>query len=561
MKSENRAHAAGLHHSHGVPLALGIGYFCFGWFTLSHQYTFDAISYLWDVENSHLAIPLDGSMVTYNFFHSQHLLFSPIVYVFYHAWALFGYGGSALLPAQILNLMEGALTLALTFTLLCRITDDKALSLLSVLLLGFSFSFWDNTAMVSDHMASCLFAVVFFGALLNTDLDTASYKRVLWLGILVGGAFLMHQVNGLLGFVFIAALLMAPGNPVRRLRLFTTFTLAALCSAFIPYLLIGIVVLGNTTVHDFFFWCFYYAMPGVIDVAGHYGTVGFGKVLETAESFGASIVGGFYWMNRGFETRFLQRTVVPIIAALAAVPFLFAMLHTPRAKMEGGGNSSLYRKAGILSAAWFILYAVLLFWWWPTYYQLWAVPMVAFILFVAVSVRRRLKSPLRYHPAVLIALGMVVAAVLTANAISAFAPAHDLRNNDYYATTMSIGGRTTPGDLIVIPGNDEYETYIPYFIHRDIVSLHARLIEHLNDIDGTFEEIRDSMRQAWSNGHGVFIVSELRDSAIVYADVYDLHHLSNAEVAGRFRQFQVQETIETRSVTFYKLRRPEKVWE
>src|SRR5207245_1578888 len=107
---------------------------------------------------------------------------------------LFGYNGSALFPAQILNLAEGAVTLALTFQLICSITEDLSLSLITVLLLGFSYSFWDNTAMVSDHMASCLLAVIFFRVLLRTDLQTASLKSVLGMGTLVGIAFLMHQV-------------------------------------------------------------------------------------------------------------------------------------------------------------------------------------------------------------------------------------------------------------------------------------------------------------------------------------------------------------------------------
>src|SRR6266581_830385 len=94
---------------------LSIGYFLVGLATVSRQYTFDAISYLSDVENTHLDFFIHPQSITYNFFHSQHLLFSLFVYLFWHFWQLFGYHGSALLPAQLLNLIEGSVTLGITY--------------------------------------------------------------------------------------------------------------------------------------------------------------------------------------------------------------------------------------------------------------------------------------------------------------------------------------------------------------------------------------------------------------------------------------------------------------
>src|SRR6266446_1745419 len=110
-----------------APVLIGCGYFLFSWAALSRQYTFDAISYLLDVERTNLSLPFRPERIAYNFFHSQHLLFSFFVYLFYHAWALAGYMGSALPPAQILNLIEGSLSLALVFVILRDITGDAVL--------------------------------------------------------------------------------------------------------------------------------------------------------------------------------------------------------------------------------------------------------------------------------------------------------------------------------------------------------------------------------------------------------------------------------------------------
>jgi hypothetical protein len=534
------------------PYLLGAGYFLFALATLSRQYTFDAISYLLDVERTRLSFPIHAENIAYNFFHSQHLLFSFTIYCFYHAWMLLGYQGSALLPAQFLNLCEGSVTIGLTFAAMRMLTGDGALSFLCCLLLGFSFAFWDNTAMVSDHMASCLIAVLFFRCLLDTSIAAATTGRLALLGFLNGLGFLMHQVNGLLGVLFIAAMVAEHG----RLKSLATYIIAAALTAGVPYVVVGVWILGNSSIHDFVFWSFYYAMPGVIDVAGRYGTVGFGKIADLLTGFGASVVGGFYWMNRIFETRFLQRQLVPALALASAAAFAFIVVKS-RTTGTGDTRSRIERLSLLLSAAWFLSYALLLYWWWPAYYQLWVVPLTGLALFGATGLHGRFRAEIVRYPSLLRALILLLAFVGSANAISAFGPSHDPQNNDYYVTTVEIGKLTHAGDMIVIPGDDEYEVYIPYFIKRDVASLHALLVEHENDFAAAFEDIQSHMDSVWEQGHDIFIVSELRDTVSAYRDLYELHHLSNEEVARRFRSYQVQKSVETRGITLYRLRRPD----
>ncbi|HEY6190823.1 MAG TPA: hypothetical protein VI215_00695 [Bacteroidota bacterium] len=535
-----------------APALIGAGYFLFSLATLSRQYTFDAISYLLDVERTDLSLPLRAERIAYNFFHSQHLLFSFFVYLFYHAWTLAGYAGSALLPAQILNLLEGSVGLALVFAILRDITGDVTLSVLFSCLLGCSFAFWDNTAMVSDHMASCLMALLLFQALRKTPIEGASPARIGFLGFLNGLAFLMHQVNGLLGVMFLAAL----WSGGFRLKSLGIYLLAALLTAGVPYLLVGALLLGNSSPHDFLFWSFYYAMPGVIDVAGHYGTVGAGKIVELFSGFGASVVGGFYWMNRVFEVRPLQRYGVPLLGGLGALLFVFIVVRSRLGRGDRKAGPD-HRKSLQLAASWFVAYALLLYWWWPSYYQLWAVPLSAFVLFAGTWLHVNVGAPLIRRRALGTALAGVVLLVASANALSAFYPSHQIGNNDYYMTTREIGRRSSPGDLVVVPGDDEYEIYIPFFARRSAVSLHASLVEHLNALDESFEELETAMNGAWEGGHRVFIVSELRDSAVAYRDLYDLHHLSSEAVSRKFRRYAVLDTVTAGTLTLYKLRNPE----
>lgn len=311
--------------SYVLPYVIGIGYGVFSFLTLSHQYTFDAISYLWDVEHVQLSLPLVSEHIAYNFFHSQHLLYSTTVYLSYHLWMLFGYTGSALVPAQTLNVIEGSLTLALVFRLLQSITHDNGLSFLSCSFLGFTYSFWSNTAMVSDHMASCLFGTLLFTALLNTDISNASPKRIAYLGFLTGCAMLMHQTNGVLGVMFLTVMFIKPYSLAVRVKALSIYLLSAAVIVAAPYIVIGVFILENTTLYDFFYWCFYYAMPGVMEVSGHYGTITFEKITDVFSGFGASVVGGFYWMNRVFETRPLRLFGVLILAGSALMTFVFVI--------------------------------------------------------------------------------------------------------------------------------------------------------------------------------------------------------------------------------------------
>jgi hypothetical protein len=537
-----------------LPAAVGLVYFSFCLATLSRQYTFDAISYLWDVEQTRLGLPLDPAAVTYNFFHSQHLLFSPVVYLFYHFCAWWGYTGSALAPAQFLNLLEGSLALGLVCRLLLELTEDGFLAAVFSAVLGLSYAFWYNTAMISDHMASCLLAVVYVAMLHRTHVGSASGGRLALLGFVNGFAMLMHQVNGLLGAVFLLALALDREAAGSRLRRLVVYTGAATATVAVPYAVVGIFILGNTAPYDFVFWSFYYAMPGVINVAGHYGTVSVGKLGELAAGFGASWVGGFYWMNRVFEERALQLFAVPLFSCLAAAALL-ASAAIARLRAPSGALSESLRRMRRYAAAWFLSYALLLFWWWPSYYQLWAVPLVGGVLWTGIWFHRALAAAPARRAAVRNGLLLAAGALFAANLIAAYLPMRDAAANEYLTTTESLGPHTKPGDLVVVPGNDEYETYIPYFLHRDVVSLHAALIDHENDLDASLEAIGTRMDSARAARGRVFIVSELRDTVRLYADVYDLHGISNDDVAAYFRTFAVEETVKAGSLTFYRIRR------
>ncbi|MBI1804321.1 MAG: hypothetical protein HYR77_07625 [Ignavibacteria bacterium] len=547
-----------LRHSLIPATGIALGYALFCWLTLSHQYTFDAISYLKDVEVTRLTIPLQPQIIAYNFFHSQHLLFSLSVYIVYHLLMFIGYHGTALLPAQVLNIAEGSVVLAILFSILQALTSDSLLAVIASALLGATYSFWSNTAMISDHMTSCLMALVLFWAVWKTNFSTASLWRIAFLGFLNGVAALMHQANVILGVLLLVALWSEKHSARRHISILSVYIISAALILGIPYVLVGVFVLGNTTIYDFVFWCFYYAMPGVMSVSGHYGTFSLDKILIFISGIGASVVGGFYWMNRIFETEPFRLLSVPMLSAVALASSCIALFLLRRGRLQDRPLSPRIRLAMQLLAAWFGIYALLLFWWWPTYYQLWAVPLVAGVLLAGLFIHACLDNPLRHRPVFVVLFSMIVLAILTANSIAAFVPAHDTANNDYYTATLSLKSVTSPDDLIVIPGNDEYEVYIPYFIGRKTVSLHSVFIDHLNDRAASFAELKKKMNEAWNERSDVFLFAELRDSDDIYEDVFAMHNLTCADRRQFFDQFSVTDTLSVENVTLYKLERPSK---
>ncbi|HTK81420.1 MAG TPA: SipW-dependent-type signal peptide-containing protein [Bacteroidota bacterium] len=552
MAADNSSPGEVAKRKHWLPFAVTFGYLVFAFLTLSRQYTYDAISYLWDIEHTHLGIPLDANAIAYNFFHSQHLFFSLFPYLFFHVWKLFGYSGSALVPAQAFNLLEGAAAFLLLFRQMSKRTGDTALAAVVCILIGATFAYWNDTAMISDHMSGCLLGLLFFDLLCDTSLRTASAARLMLLGFLNGAAMLMHQVNGLLGVLFLVALWSEHLNAGIRIKALLIYCAAAVLTVSLPYGVIGIYVLDNTTLHDFVFWCFYYAMPGVIDVAGHYGTISFAKFVQLLTGFGASLVGGFYWMNRVFEIRLLQRYGVPLFSMLGAISFIGALIFARRSKPR---NRALTKSTRVrrLAGSWFISYAILLFWWGPWYYQLWAIPLMGGAIYFAVWTHDTLEVSVPNQPGVFFGLIAAFLCLLSANSIGVFLPAHDITNNDYYTTTLDIGGRTKEGDLIVVPGNDEYDTYIPYFTKRKIVSLHALLVDNANDLPASLASVRDSIDATWDKKRSVYLFSELHDTAKVYREMYDLHNLTDSAVAGYFRLFPVADTLEAGEIRLYKL--------
>jgi hypothetical protein len=99
-----------------VPLALGALALALYLTTLSDVHTFDALSYIRDVDQR-----------AGFFFHPHHLLYSPTGWLFWQSWRLLGYGGGSELALKALNSLAGAACGVGLYRLTLRLAGGSAL--------------------------------------------------------------------------------------------------------------------------------------------------------------------------------------------------------------------------------------------------------------------------------------------------------------------------------------------------------------------------------------------------------------------------------------------------
>jgi hypothetical protein len=109
--------------------------------TLSDVHTFDALSYIRDV---------DGR--TGFFFHPHHLLYSPTGWVFWQGWRLAGYEGNSELALKVLNAIVGAGCGWALYRLLLRLTGSVPAAIGAAGIFLFSYASWYFAGEVEVYM-------------------------------------------------------------------------------------------------------------------------------------------------------------------------------------------------------------------------------------------------------------------------------------------------------------------------------------------------------------------------------------------------------------------------
>jgi hypothetical protein len=169
-----------------LPILLGIGMLALYLSTLSDVHTFDALTYLRDIENR-----------SDFFLHPHHLLYGPTGWLFWQSWSLFGYTGRSELPLKVLSALLAAGSGLGLYHLTLRLTRSVVPALIAAGVFFFGYANWYFAVEVEVYMLSLVWQLIVLALLV--ELVTAPRRRTAPLiGLALAIAALYHQTNGLL---------------------------------------------------------------------------------------------------------------------------------------------------------------------------------------------------------------------------------------------------------------------------------------------------------------------------------------------------------------------------
>jgi hypothetical protein len=203
-------------------LALGGLYYS----TRTRVHTFDAVSYMWNVEAKPYA----------ELFHPHHLLYAPLGQAVYRLAQANGYVGHSDAPIQAVNAIAGALGLVFLWRFGARWTRRPWAALGVALMIGTCYAYWLYAAEVEVYTLSTAFLALALWALVLLD-DRPHPAWAVALGVAHGSAVMFHQTNMLFALPLGVFLLSRPA--LRRIPILSAYALSAGLTVLIPYSLVA----------------------------------------------------------------------------------------------------------------------------------------------------------------------------------------------------------------------------------------------------------------------------------------------------------------------------------
>ncbi|NJP06293.1 MAG: DUF2723 domain-containing protein [Chloroflexaceae bacterium] len=501
---------AGRLHLHMVlPLLVaGLSLCCF-LLTLTRAHTFDALSYVFDVDRKPWA----------ELFHPHHLAYGPLGAFIRSLVQIMGWQGSVLLPLQIVNALAGATGVLLCGLLVQQLTRRVDLALCAAVLLWGSYAYWYYAVEVEVYtIAACFLMLCLW--LIVCFLQRPSLQLGLLLGLCQGIAVLFHQTNMLLCLPVGVALLLAlhrqtnMGKPwplQRSLGLFIAYGLPLALVTGVPYVLVALMSDDIESLADFVQWLTAYAHTGWwggpierdnwVDLAA--------GLADTLAQPGGALLG---LLLLGLIVLYAQHLI-------AAYPRLVACL-----------------------VAWLLSYGLFFFWWEPDNIEFWIASLPPFLLLLVLALR--VGGP-GWHPGVWLALAVGVSSLLLNYEAIVSRGRGDL--TPQYAITHALTEQSQPGDLLLVPDGLQ-ELYLHYYSSRmNALSLNTLLAE----TDGNWElactQLQQRIEATMAQGNAVLIGDGVLhpshvESSVVIDPLFDRFQLTEDDIVGCLGTY-VQELV------------------
>ncbi|MDW8402665.1 glycosyltransferase family 39 protein [Chloroflexus sp.] len=446
-------------------LLLGASFVALYLLTLTKVHTYDALSYILDVDRKPWP----------ELFHPHHLLYGPLGALIRWLATSLGWQGSAELWLQVVNALAGAVGVSLTF-LLCRaVTGAPIASLAAALSVGWSFAYWYYAVEVEVYTLAAVALIAALWLLANIA-RWPTWQTAFWLGVANGMATLGHQTNVLLAVPALVTIGWAVLDHRARFRLAVAYSLPLAMIVGGAYLWVALGVSGMRRWDEVWAWLTGYARTGF-----------WGGAID-----GAKLAG----LGKGWSET-LAMTGGAIVGAIALGLLLAGwrgMARLPRPLLAG-------------TQSWLLVYSLFFLWWEPDNIEFWiaCLPPLALLLSAALAARHPLDR-LGVGGASIAGLGLAVA--LLALNLPAIIERGDANRDLQRRIAAALAEISQPGDLIIVP-DGVLELYLPHYWGRDTVyGLNQAMTASGGNWPAACALIQQRIETALASGYAVLVADE-----------------------------------------------------
>jgi hypothetical protein len=436
--------------------------------TLSDVHTFDALSYIRDVDQR-----------AGFFFHPHHLLYSPTGWLFWQSWRLFGYDGGSELSLKVLNSLVSAACGFGLYRLTLRLTGSWWAALTAAGMLLFNYGVWYFSVEVEVYILALVWLLAALALLI--ELVTQPRGRTMpLLGVCLGFAALYHQTNGLLVPVVIAGVLLSPLS--WKARVSSLLVCGAIAGSIVGlgYALVGFGYNGYRSLSQLREWMFFFVETG--------------------------------WWGRATRDRLtdLGAGLGNTIATQGALPFWIAIVTLLALGLPSAARQS--PRIVAICGLWIAIYGGFFSWWEGENIEFWIGTLLPLWLLLGLSVARLGALAQPAHLARvgrgLSFLALALPLLLLRHNYPIVERRGDASQDLQRQLADGIKAATARDDLIISPGG-VMELYLPYYVDRhNVRTLNGTLFEVNGDIPRALAELRGQINAGLHAGLTVIVGQE-----------------------------------------------------
>ena len=441
--------------------------------TLSDVHTYDALSYILDVEQKPWR----------ELFHPHHLAYGPLGALANHSAALLGWQAGAERPLQVMNALAGALGVALFALLVVRQGDGRRLpaALLAALLLGSSYAYWYYAVEVEVYTIAALLLIVALG-LMGAIARNPRPGLAAALGLVQGLTLLFHQTNLLLSLPALVALSVGWRSQEQpTLRSGLTMSVA-------------------------------YGLPLGLIVAGAYLGIGLGlSGLRSWDAFYAWVAGytttGFWGGPIGLSRlpllgQGLTDTLAQPAGAIVG-PILLGLLLAGWRQLRTAPRGMV-----AICLSWIFIYGLFFFWWEPDNVEFWIASLPPFYLLLITAVWPSSASHPNLRSNWMPLLALVCGLWMFGGNLITITLRGDAQRDLQRLIAQALADVSEPGDLLVL-SDGLPELYMPFYVDRpNVISLNQAAAVTASDWSAACALIQSRIDESLGAGYTVIIAAE-----------------------------------------------------